>query len=378
MGKYNSFNVQGQVVFVEPSWVTGETCLYNITNRFEYFQAKERLTKVRKDFLLRLEQEGFSVTLDKKDITDDTICLIMNDTAICDKEVALETYKKQFDKRMFEAGGKNLNYPFLLTTEEYFERPFFPAVFKNEATNGGVDKFLIETEEQVEIIKKFYKDYQSNPKIKEAFGSCIFQQLLETPTDYKTYIRVLMASSGDVMGASLKYSKVDMQKRKPLGLFEQIFLDESSAYFIDSSSMFNYYSGGGNISFSQPKYSLLKQEILKAHGIDPEHPTVPNEVLEVASSISENCNEELGIMCGFDFMLNEKDNKWYYLENQAFPAIEEWADMKGISLPKVKTVNDYIKYLIFELEARHDALIMYTNKKKMEKDEENKKVKIKS
>lgn len=358
MDKYNNFNAQEQTVFVEPSWVTGETCLYNISNRLEYLQAKNKLTKTRKDFLLRLEQEGFVVTLDK--------------------EADLKSYKRQFDKKMFEAGGPNLNYPFSLAIEEYFENPFFPAVFKNEATNGGVDKFLIETVEQVESIKKFYKDYQSNTKIKEAFDSCIFQQLLEAPTDYKTYIRVLMASSGDVMGASLKYSKVDMQKRKPLGLFEQIFLDESSAYFIDSSSMFNYYSGGGNISFAQPRYSFDKQEILKAHGIDPTHPTIPSEVLEVASSISEKCNEELGIMCGFDFMLNEKDNKWYYLENQAFPAIEEWADMKRITLPKVRTVNDYIKYLTFELEARHDALIMYTNKKRILKDNENKKVKTKA
>lgn len=377
MRSSNNFNAQRQVVFVEPTWVTGETCLYNITNKMDYLQAKSKLTKLRKDFLLRLEQEGFVITLDKKDITDESVCLIMNDTAICDENIDISIYKKQFDNRMFEAGEDKLNYPYSLTVEEYFEKTFLPAVFKNEATNGGVDKFLIETPEQVEIIKKLYEKFSSDKRFVDAFNSCIFQQLIETPTKYETYMRVLMSASGDVMGASLKYSKGDVQKRKPEGLFEQFFLDEKSEYFLNCNSMFNYYSDGGNISFPQPRYSSDKQDILKAHGIDPNNPTIPSDVLEVASSIVQNCNQELGIMCGFDFILNEKDNKWYYLENQAFPAIEEWAVTKRITLPKGNSINDYIKYLTFELEARYDALIMYMNKKQCYKGNEQEKVKVK-
>ena len=49
-------------------------------------------------------------------------------------------------------------------------------------------------------------------------------------------------------------------------------------------------------------------------------------------------NKTLGVICGIDFIYNEKDNKWYYLEIQAFPAIDEWAVTKGIKIP-VSSIN---------------------------------------
>lgn len=368
----NNFDAKGQVIFIEPTWVTGETCLFDIPKSFEYLQAKSKLTNIRKEFILRLEKEGFVISFDRNNIANDTVCLIMDALAICGKEVDDTIYKKEFDKRMFEAGGKNLNYPYSLTVEEYFLNPFFPAVFKNETVNGGIDKFLIETREQLEIIKKFYKDFSSDKKVMEELNLSIFQQLIETPTKYKTYMRVLMSASGDVMGASLKYSKIGYQKREPKGTFEKYFWDENSEYFLNCNGMFNYYSGGENISFNQPRYSDEKREILKAHGIDSNNIAIPNDVLEVASNIAQKCNKELGIMCGIDFILNEKDNKWYYLEIQAFPAIEEWAVIKDIRVPKINTINDYVKYLTVELEARHDALMMYMNKKLSFENEEEK------
>lgn len=319
---------------------------------------------MRKEFVARLEKEGFVVTYDKNDIDDDTVCLIMDENSICkDPTVPIEIYKKDFDKRMFASGGEKLNYPHSVTVEEFFNNPFFPAVFKNELMNGGIDKFLIETPEQLEIIKKFYNDFSWNPQIMNAFNLSIFQQLIETPTNHKTYMRVLMSASGDVMGASLKYSRVSSSKREPEGIFEPFFCDENSEYFLNCSGMFNYYSEGGNISFSQPRYSFENSRILQEHGIDPSAPTIPDDVLEVASNIATKCNQELGIMSGIDFILNKYDNKWYYLEIQAFPAIEEWAVTKGIRKIKRGGIEEYIKYCELEIEARHDALMMYMNKK---------------
>ena len=362
--KYNcDFDAKGQVVFVEPTWVTGETCLFNISNPFEYNTGKIKLTKIRKEFLDELEREGFVITYDKKYSSNEVVSLIMNDLSLCGYEVDPTIYKKEFDKLIFSSGGEKLNYPYSLTMREYFENPFFPAVIKNEIANGGIDKFLIETPEQVEIIKKFYNDFYDIPDYKYVFNCSIFQQLIETPTKYKTYLRVLMSASGDVMGASLKYSKVEMKKREAEGLLEKHFWNEKSKYYLNCTGMFNYYSGGDNIYFTQPRYSSDKQEILLAHGIDPSNVKIPNDVLEVASNISTKCNPQLGIMCGIDFILNEKDNKWYYLENQAFPAIDEWAVAKGIRVPNVKSINDYVKYNELDLQARYDALMMYMNKK---------------
>lgn len=363
--KYNSnFDAKGQVVFVEPTWVTGETCLFNISDIFKYNTGKIKLTKIRKEFLTELEREGFVITHDKKYIGE-VVSLIMNNHSLCGYEVDPDIYKKEFDKLIFLSGGEKLNYPYSLSMTEYFENPFYPAVFKNETVNGGIDKFLIETAEQVEIIKKFYTDFYDNQDYRYNFDCSIFQQLIETPTKYKTYLRVLMSASGDIMGASLKYSKVETKKREAKGLFEKHFWNEKSAYYLNIPAMFNYYSGGDNIYFTQPKYSSEKQEILLAHGIDPNNVQIPSDVLEVSSNIVRKCNPQLGIMCGLDFIYNKNDNKWYYLENQAFPAIDEWAIQKGIRVPNVKNINDYVKYNELDLQARYDALMMYMNKKKM-------------
>lgn len=368
----NKNNVVGQLLYVEPTWVTGETCLFNIKDSFTYTIAKSKLSKIRQEFLTHLEQGGFVITYDKN-IKDDVIYFIMDDLAICDKDIDINVYKKQFDQRIFTAGDDKLNYPKSLTMEEFFQYPFFPAVLKNELMNGGVDKFLIETQEQLEIIKKFYNDFSNNKEYTEIFKCSIFQQLIETPTKYKTYMRVLMSASGDVMGASLKYSNINEQKRNPKGPYEKYFWDKNSKYFLNCKGMFNYYSNGGNISFSQPRYSDEKKTILKEHGIDSNNPTIPSDVLEVASLIAQNCNRELGIMCGIDFIFNELDKKWYYLEIQAFPAIEEWAVTKNIKSIKVNNTDDYIKYLALELEARYDALMMYMRKKSCSNTEKQQK-----
>ena len=361
----------GQVVFIEPSWVTGETCLFGIKDKYEYRRIQAKLTKIRKDFIARLESEGFIITYDNNDTKkENVICLIMDQYAVCDKDADEGTFKKAFDKKIIESGGKKLNYPKSMTMEEFFNNPFFPAVLKNELMNGGVDKFLIETKEQLEIIKQFYNDYKDDNKLSEVFAFSIFQQFIETPTNFKTYIRLLMSASGECMGSGLKYSKGVMEQTSQKGIFEKYFCNKDSKYYLNCKGMFNYYSDCGNISFSQPRYSSEKMSILEAHGIDTKAPQIPSELLEVAASIVTKCNRELGIICGIDFIYNKFDNKWYYLENQAFPAIEEWANERGINVVKIKNSDDYVKYMAIEVEARYEALMMYMNKKLSLEDSE--------
>lgn len=379
MQNFSNIDVDGQLLFIEPTWVTGETCLFSITNPIDYAMAKAKVTEFRKRFIEQLEEQGFVITYDRNNCSKDIVYFIMNPESICAEEIAFGEYKKKYDKALFEACEGKLNYPYSLNMEEYFENPFFPAVFKNELMNGGKDKFLIETEEQLEIIKKFYNAFKNKPQYKDAFDVSIFQQLIKTPTEYKTYMRVLMSASGDVMGASLKYSRPGYQQRLDFGMFEKYLRDKNSEYFLNAKEMFNYYSGGGEISFAQPRYSYEKQEILKAHGIAPKNPAIPEEVLEISSLIATKCNNQLGIMCGIDFIFNEQDKKWYYLEVQGFPAIDEYLETQRLKTPKVKTANDYVKLLELELEVRYAALMMCMKKKLELKNEiaDVSKVKIK-
>ena len=146
------FDAKGQVIFVEPSWVTGETCLFFIKNSMEYAMASSKLAKIRKEFLLRLEKEGFIITFDRN-YDKDTICLTMDGESF-GPSITENEYIKCFNECIAKSGGDKFNYPKTLNVEQYFENSFFPAVFKNTITNGGVDKFLIENQEQLNIIKR--------------------------------------------------------------------------------------------------------------------------------------------------------------------------------------------------------------------------------
>ncbi len=349
-------------VFIDNEWINGNTCINSISDFYERIRAKMAITKMRSAFVKKLENEGYSIITDRRLIDEQTIFFIMDDKYLCDDSVSLEEYKKIFDQRMFLMGGKLLNYPQTLNFYDYLKNPFYPAVLKNELANGGVDKFLIETREQVEIIKKFYQDKCRDINIQELFNSCIFQQYIETPSLYDSYIRVLAASSGDIMGASLRYSNVFFPKKEIVGELEKYFLDSKSSYYLNCKTMFNYYSEGNIIYFNQPGFSKQKKNILDAHLIDSNNPIIPSDIVDVVTSIMKNCNRELGLICGFDFIMNKHDNKWYYLENQSFPAIDEWAQTKNIKIPKSKDLNGYIKYLELDMYARYEALNLYLNK----------------
>lgn len=248
-------------IYIENDWLSGDTCVFSIHNPIERLQATKQISSKREEFVKKLENAGFNITFNKADITDDTICLVMDDTSLCEKGVSLSEYKKMFDDKIFGSAGEYFHYPFTLTLEKYFNSPFFPAVFKNEFANGGEDKFLIENQEQVEIIKTFYEQYYNIEPYKTNFNNCVVQQYLETPSKYATYLRVLVGGSGEVLGASLKYSTRTFDKNKTVGIFEKVFLDPNSKFFINANKMFNYYSGGGNIYFNQPRYSDEKTEV---------------------------------------------------------------------------------------------------------------------
>ncbi len=358
-------NTNGQKVFVEPSWVTGETCLFGIKNqvsKLEFAHIQKRLQELREEVLRTLISEGYIITYDKTD-TDNVVSFIMNDEAITLDDDMVD-YKREFDQRMFTAGGETLHYPFTLSFYDYLKNPFFPAVLKNEVMNGGIDKFLITSEEQVSILKKLLEDKISKPGYKEMFDSLVCQQFIKNPEGYKSYIRVLMSASGEVMGASLKYTKEEKIKKEPSSPLEKILLTPTSPYYLNCETMFNYYANGGSISFYQPKYSTLTSKVLKDHNIDPTHPEIPEDVLTSCKNIMKKCNRELGIMVGFDFIYNDLDKTWYYLENQAFPAIDEWLVKNGSKPLKVNSTQDMLMLFALEATARIESLHSYTLNKK--------------
>lgn len=358
-------------VFAPQMWINGETCLMNFKDPIEHRMGNLMLLKMRSDFLRQLETKGYEVVMDSNEVDEDTICLVVDAEHVVKSSkkdhIALKDY---VEHKISRVGGENYHFPHSVPIEDYLAHPFFPAVFKNTLQNGGVDKFLIESPRQLETIRKFYNMSRLNPKYIMEWQYIIAQQFIESPTEYSSYMRVLVSGSGEVLGSSLKFSRKKPNSFSLNGTFEQIFLRPESPFYINGRKMFNYYAGGDNISLETPgDLDEEQKRVLRAHGIDPENPRVPDEVLDVCQNIMRKCNRELGVICGIDFMLNRGDGKWYYLENQSFPAIDEWAHNKGIKMPENHDLLGYIEVLAIDLRTRFEALEQTFNyKNSLEKD----------
>lgn len=345
-------------VYIPINWLTGDTELFGIKDPVLHRMGNMILTKQRRELMGQLGARGIKVIHKKDEIDENTICLVADTTLVHEDERDSVTYKKKFDAIMFANGGENLHFPRTMKPTEYFTNPFFPAVFKNEARNGGVDKFLIENPIQVKKLEMFYQRSLFDPRFNLEWRHVIIQQKIDTPTEYDTYMRVLVAGSGEVLGSSLKCSRHMPGSCKLDGLFERALIRPDSPYCIGFKKMFNYYSGGESISLEKPgKIDEEKRAILESHGLDPNNLHVPEEILDVTKNLMHRCNKELGVMCGFDFILNRSDGRWYYLENQAYPAINEWAAARGIEVPEHTDYASYLAILTVELRARFEALM---------------------
>ena len=69
---------QPQRVFVERTWVTGDTCVQTITDPQSKAYVKAGLFDMRTKFINRLREEGFEITHYNGSLPEDTIYLTMN------------------------------------------------------------------------------------------------------------------------------------------------------------------------------------------------------------------------------------------------------------------------------------------------------------
>ena len=196
----------------------------------------------------------------------------------------------------------------------------------------------------------------------------ILQSYVETPTKYNTSLRVLTASSGDILCSSLKYSepgKGFLNKKDTC--FDLLLANPKSPYFIGSENVFsNTVAGGNSILLGNYKsYSEEEKNIMFAHYIDPWNAVVPKDVIDTSLKIAMACRRELGSICGMDFIFDNKTKTWKYLELHKFPMLSSYAELYNYSYPSPKT--DYNKFLsahrFIDLKARLAALSLMMMRK---------------
>ncbi len=272
-----------------------------------------------KEMFEQFYQKGYKIVTDSKMVNENTFFF----SPCLDKHInnTKEEYRSKQEKKInscLENAGikKPLTITFPIDSFPTFLPPL-PFVLKNEESQGGEEKFLIKTPEQIEILKRFYKEADayarkiiveevkrqwhcfpdltfdenghSNHGIsidfvdykKEFHQNMRIQKFIKTPTKYNTSLRVLTSSSGDILASSLKYSLPTINtQEKFYGLFDKYLSDPSSPYFIGSESIVsNTVAGGDSILLEKDNYSEEEQEILIAHGILPNNAIVPQEIM---------------------------------------------------------------------------------------------------
>lgn len=389
---YNIPNGNGQKIYIDMRWMPEKLISY-------------------------LNEKCYDIITDSSLATDDifffTPCL---DEHVNSKKEEYVAKKMRKIRTCFI--GESVSEPKTITfPKDHFPQNILPLPFvlKNLEENGGYEKFILRTPEQLETLKRFYEeinDYdfkrrseeaneewkclgekivfdrntgRSNTAIsmwiydyKDIFNErMVIQEYIATPTEYNTSMRVLASSTGDIIGASLKYmqpSSPDPNKRYH-GFFDTYLSDPSSPYYLGNESIIsNTVAGGNSILLGKKSYSKLEQEILQAHDIDPLNAEVPASVSRVAKNIASTCRREIGAISGMDFIYDKKTKTWKFLEQHEFPMLTTYAEKYNIPIP-TDNIEEYVFHRELDVNVRLHALSLFMAKKKL--PEEQKSLKLK-
>ena len=214
-----------------------------------------------------------------------------------------------------------------------------PFVLKNENQNGGREKFLINTEADYENlisacdflidnnlkyfitsdIKKINIDYK-----KYLDFNFSVQEYIQTPSVYNTTIRVLTSSSKDLLYASLKYNKPELYKDNTTLLGYLL----SDVYPLSTKSIVsNTLSGGENILIGENNYSNFDKKLLDNHNINSDK---FYNLLNITKNLHNDFKSELGIICGFDYIYDINEDKWFLLEYHSRPMLGDYSKRCGL------------------------------------------------
>ncbi len=408
MELYQILEGDGQEIYVEKSLVKIPDEWVDEDNKRIVFP--ERLVgesnpvyETYKEMFINFYEKGYKVVTDSATVSDEafffTPCLDKHINE--EREDYAQNKERKIKKELDKAG---IEEPLIkrITEEGFTDALPLPFVLKNLAKQGGEEKYLIRTEEQLEILKRFYReinDYAKKKAIEYAKrdypyddepvydenGHCdnwlsimfvdyqeyiqqnvIMQKYIKTPTKYNTSLRVMISTSGDVLVASLKYAQGGKEEEKKEKYYEmdKYLSDPSSPYYLKSEKVVsNTVAGGNSILLGEDNYTDLEREILEAHGIDPDNAEVPESIYTLVMSIALNCRREIGAICGLDFIYDDENKEWKYLEEHEYPMLYSYAQKHNLPYDE-KAGDFYTVNELIDIDARLLALRLTMEKKK--------------
>lgn len=203
-----------------------------------------------------------------------------------------------------------------------------PFVFANHYRDGGVEKFFVETDEQFAVVERFASELHTTRR-----SNYELREFIPTPSDRYTSYRVLVDGGGNVLASGLLYSQQTTYCNKsilgPVGDSQDRFGIRSNMFtpFTDIRSNLN---AGGEVIPLMGQYAQLPKspheaQILQAHGIDPNQPETPADVLQQARNIGELVCKRAGLVVGVDFLADaDRDNEPFFLEYNGWPGAKTY------------------------------------------------------
>ena len=301
---------------------------------------------------LSLISKGYKIVNNIFDSKDDTLYVTgKRQTWTCE---SFDEYKALVDAKIQDVlKDSDIDKP--NTTRFNFEdlldhKYKLPFVLKNENQNGGREKFLIQTEEDYEnlidacsflIRKNLYASEPSfvkDDKFRIDYDKylnlnfCV-QEYIETPSEYNTTVRLLTSPSNDLLYAALKYKEPEdySDDTTLLGyLLSEVFPLSTK------SIVSNTLSGGKNLLLGQDNYREFENELLDSHNIKSDK---FDELVDSSLRVHKEFEQELGIICGFDYIYNAEEDRWYLLEYHSRPMVGDYSIRQGIPY---ETKNDRI------------------------------------
>lgn len=243
----------------------------------------------------------------------------------------------------------NLQLPTTVNASKYLENPFLPAVFKS-GVHGGVGDFLIETDEQLNTLKKFLED-----KGARLMSSIRFQEFIETTSSRFTSYRILATATGTILASELLYSRHDKKAGKQDvnntnlqgGLLVDQLRSKRGPYCLYARRFTsNVNRGGKAIPLNGEegfKPTRKQKEILLSHGISKV--VLPDELASIASTVAKTLGRQIGLVVGEDFIQEEGTGNFYYLEANNFPSLAD--DSNG---SEIDAYREVMKKVMSELE----------------------------
>jgi hypothetical protein len=197
-------------------------------------------------------------------------------------------------------------------------------VLKNSKDEGGDNKLLFETEEQLEKLAAWLV---LNADAIRADGEFYLEPFVKGTGDFMHSYRFTAIASGQIIAAAFKYAGPSSNGRpvvtEPL---LRPFVDPKHPLYLNTRSITsNSATGGETVALSTPNHSVLgelsseEQQILELHGITGRQ--APEAAFSAAVRIAKVLGPSQGLITGID-LIQSSQGDFYFLESQQGPSLD--------------------------------------------------------